>query len=104
MDEILNSYHVRNLSKRVRIQGTITYYQPGSAMALQSGSESLWVMTTLQEPLRIGSKVDATGFPEVHDGFPGSSNAEVNQELGYRQAHCATTRNPAATDLQQERF
>ncbi|MGO9337436.1 MAG: hypothetical protein ACLPY1_08015, partial [Terracidiphilus sp.] len=30
MDQILMGYHVRVLSQRVRVHGTVTYYQPGS--------------------------------------------------------------------------
>ena len=39
MDEILKSYHVVNRTERVRVQGTITYYQPGSTVVLQNGSQ-----------------------------------------------------------------
>ena len=35
MGEILTTYHVVNRTQRVRVQGTITYYQPGSAVVLQ---------------------------------------------------------------------
>ena len=30
MDKILTGYHVQDLTQRVRVRGTITYYQPGS--------------------------------------------------------------------------
>ena len=45
MDQILNDYQVLNHTPRIRVQGTITYYQPGSAVVLQNGSRSLWIMT-----------------------------------------------------------
>ena len=67
MDQILAVYHVRNLTPRVRVHGTLTYYQPGSAIVLQDGSRSLWVATHTQEPLQIGDSVDASGFPDAHD-------------------------------------
>ena len=69
MDEILRGYHVHNLSKRMRVQGIITYYQPGSAVVLQSGSKSLWISTRTTAPMRIGDQADATGFPSLLNGF-----------------------------------
>ncbi|WP_109487127.1 GGDEF domain-containing protein [Occallatibacter savannae] len=69
MDEVLAAYHVNNTSERVRVHGTVTYYQPGSVVVLQSGSRSIWVMTHSSEPLQVGHQADAIGFPGLHDGF-----------------------------------
>jgi diguanylate cyclase (GGDEF)-like protein len=65
MDEVLTAYYVKDQTRRVRVQGTITYYQPGSAVVLQNGDKSLWVVTKFEGPLRVGDRADATGFPEV---------------------------------------
>jgi diguanylate cyclase (GGDEF)-like protein len=81
MDDILAGYRLQNLSPRVRVQGTITYYQPGSAVVLQSGSKSLWILTQSHNPLRIGDLADALGFPEVHDGFLTLIAGEVKDSL-----------------------
>jgi diguanylate cyclase (GGDEF)-like protein len=77
MDQILSAYHITDLSRRIRVHGTITYYQPGSAAVLQQGAKSLWLMTRTVEPLRIGDVADATGFPDVHDGFLALSGAVI---------------------------
>ena len=77
MDEILRGYHVRNLSKRMRVQGIITYYQPGSAVVLQSGDRSLWISTRTSAPMRIGDQADATGFPSLLNGFLTLYQSEV---------------------------
>jgi diguanylate cyclase (GGDEF)-like protein len=69
MDLILNGFYVKNLTQRVRVHGTITYYQPGVAVVLQNGDRSLWVSTWTSDPMQIGDAADATGFPDVHDGF-----------------------------------
>ncbi len=69
MDGILAGYHVMNLSHRVRVHGTLTYYQPGSAAVMQDGTKSLWLMTSSIAPLHVGDVVDATGFPDLKDGF-----------------------------------
>lgn len=77
MDEILAGYRMRNMTQRVRVHGTITYYQPGSALVLQDGLKSLWIQTASIAPLRIGDQADATGFPDLHDGFLTLTGGEV---------------------------
>lgn len=67
MDEILQGSYVNDLSQRIHVRGTITYYQPGSTIILQDGAKSLPITTQFEKPLRIGDLADATGFPEVHD-------------------------------------
>ncbi|MGA2348997.1 MAG: GGDEF domain-containing protein [Terracidiphilus sp.] len=69
MNEILAGYRVSDFSKRIRVQGTITYYQPGSAVVLQDGKRSLSIRTLTHSPLRIGDLAEASGFPDVYDGF-----------------------------------
>ncbi len=66
MDEVLSARLVEDRTRRVRVQGTITYYQPGAAVVLQNGAKSLWVMTQYEGPLRVGDWADATGFPDVN--------------------------------------
>jgi diguanylate cyclase (GGDEF)-like protein len=83
MDEILSSYHVKNITQRIRVHGTITYYQPGLAIVLQSGVKSLWIRTQTVAPLRIGNEADATGFPDVQDGFLTLTNSEIHENPAY---------------------
>ncbi|HWD00209.1 MAG TPA: GGDEF domain-containing protein, partial [Candidatus Sulfopaludibacter sp.] len=68
MDEILGATNVQDRTERVRVSGTITYYQAGSALVLQEGSKSLWVKTLYEEPLRLGDRASASGFPGVENG------------------------------------
>ena len=89
MSRILAGRHVNESTKRVRVNGTITYYQPGyfrpgSAIVLQNGAESLWVKSLGDPPLRIGDLADATGIPEVEDGSPVLTHAEV-RDVGQPQ-------------------
>jgi hypothetical protein len=67
MDEILSGYHVEDRTQRVRVHGTITYYQPGSAVVLQDGAKSLWITTLSRSPIQIGDVADATGFPDSNN-------------------------------------
>jgi diguanylate cyclase (GGDEF)-like protein len=77
MGEILSHFRENRESTRVRVQGTVTYFVPGSAVVLQHGSRSLWVETRSLSYLWIGQQVDATGFPDVHDGFLRLADGEV---------------------------
>jgi diguanylate cyclase (GGDEF)-like protein len=77
MDRILIHYHVRDLTSRVRVQGTITYYQPGLAVVLQNGSKSLWIETNSREPMQIGNLADATGFPSARNRLLFLTDSEV---------------------------
>ncbi len=77
MDAIFDGYRARNITAKVRVQGTITYYQPGTAVVLQNGAKSLWISTQTTDPLQIGDFADATGFPDFHDGFLNLVRGEV---------------------------
>ena len=77
MDQILTKYYVKNLTQRIRVSGTITYYEPGSVVVLQNGARSLWIKTQSIAPLRIGDMADATGFPNVNEGFLTLTGSEI---------------------------
>jgi len=83
MDKIFDGYQVKDFSRRIRVHGIITYYQPGEVLVLQDGTKSVWVATRFEEPMRIGSQVDVTGFPDVHSGFLAIANGEVRQSGVY---------------------
>ena len=77
MDEVLAGYHSKDDTRRVRVEGTITYYQPASVLVLQEGSKSIRVRTRTETPLRIGDRASVTGFPAVDDGFMILEEGEV---------------------------
>ena len=81
MDGILAAYHVKDLTSRIRVHGTITYYQPGTALVLEEGDRSLWIQTNSIAPLRIGDIANSTGFPDVHDGFLTLTGGEIQDTL-----------------------
>jgi hypothetical protein len=81
MDRIITVFHMTDSTPRILVHGTITYYQPGSAVVLQDGAKSIWVKTLTSEPLRIGDAADATGFPDNHDGFLNLEHGEVRDTL-----------------------
>jgi len=77
MDKVLSTSYVHDVTQRVRVKGTITYYQPGSAVVLESGTKSLWISTRSSIPLRIGDVAVATGFPDAHEGFLALNDGEI---------------------------
>ncbi|MEO6830387.1 MAG: GGDEF domain-containing protein, partial [Acidobacteriaceae bacterium] len=95
MDQILRGYRMRDDSKRVRVHGTITYYEPGNAVVLQDGARSLRIATEMATPLRIGDIADATGFPSLRDGFLNLTRGEV------RDSHVYAPVTPLRTNWKQ---
>jgi diguanylate cyclase (GGDEF)-like protein len=91
LGEIITGRHVREMSQRLRVHGVITYYQPGSAVVLQDGDQSLWVSTQTSDSLRIGDVADATGFPETRDGLLVLNHAEIQD----RRFQAPVTPQPA---------
>ena len=83
MDEIIKNYRVMNLTQRVRVHGTITYYQPDIAIVLQNGGKSLWIRTRYEKPLRIGDEADVTGFPAEHEGSLTLADGEIQEISAY---------------------
>jgi len=86
MDKIMSSYFAHDLSQRVRVRGTITYYQPGSTVVLQNGDKSLWISTHASNPMRIGDVAVATGFPDAHAGYLALTDGEIEDTNIYQPA------------------
>jgi diguanylate cyclase (GGDEF)-like protein len=77
MDRIIAVPHMNGLTPRVRVHGTITFYQPETAVVLQNGPKSLWIATHTREPLKIGDQADAIGFPEARDRLLTLTDGEI---------------------------
>ena len=85
MDRILSVSRVKNETTRVHVAGTVTYFEPGSALVLQSGNKSLWVETQSSDDIHIGDWAHATGFPDVSNGFLTLTGSEI-QDTGVAAA------------------
>jgi diguanylate cyclase (GGDEF)-like protein len=90
MDEIIMHSYVHDQTERVRVEGTITYYLPGAAVVLQNGDKSLWIETKEQQPMTIGDKATASGFPAVRNGELTLASAKVDD------SHVQAPDKPAA--------
>ena len=83
IDDFFSKRDMSDHTPRVRIHGTITYDEPGVAFVLQDGTKSVWIDSATDEPMTIGDVANATGFPDVRDGFLKLAHGEV-QDRGVR--------------------
>ena len=58
-------YQDENLSDRLHLAGTLTYFEPGTMAVVQRGRDSLLVETRSRLPLHAGDAVEVTGFPQL---------------------------------------
>ncbi|MBZ5542911.1 MAG: PAS domain S-box protein [Acidobacteriia bacterium] len=81
---------------RVKVQGTVTLFQPGRALFIADGSAGLYVQTNQTTPLSPGDQVEVVGFPATGVYTPiledalfrklGSGPAPKPVEIGAAQA------------------
>jgi diguanylate cyclase (GGDEF)-like protein len=76
MDRVIDAYRTGNESLRVKIAGTLTYYEPGALAVIERGGLGMRVDTYNTKTLHLGESVEATGFPEI---------VSENVRLGYGQ-------------------
>lgn len=55
---------------RVRIAGTVTYYQPGENLILEDAGRALLVHTPQEGDVHLGDRLEAVGFPAPSDSGP----------------------------------
>jgi diguanylate cyclase (GGDEF)-like protein len=68
MDQVLSGFRGKHGTGRVRVVGTVTYFEPGSALVLQSGDRSIWANTSSFGPVHVGDQSEVTGFPDASNG------------------------------------
>ena len=67
------------LLHRRRIEGTVTYYEPGSLLYVQDGGRAVRVGTSSSAPLQVGDRVEVTGFIDITGTVAGLSGALFRQ-------------------------
>jgi PAS domain S-box-containing protein len=55
---------------RVRVDGTVTYRQPGGALYVWDGTAGMLVQTSQPDTLLVGDEVEVVGFPVMGDWTP----------------------------------
>ncbi|HSI15223.1 MAG TPA: sensor histidine kinase [Chthoniobacter sp.] len=81
--------------RRVRVQGVVTFQQPGRAIFIRDETESMFVQTRQDLPLAPGDRVDAIGFPSAGEWNP------ILQDAEFRKIGHATLAAPASITAEQ---
>lgn len=81
MDRIIVGRKMRDETERMRVHGTVTYYEPGQSLVLQDGPRSLRAETETSADVRIGDLVDVIGFPDLQNGFLTITQSEVRDDM-----------------------
>lgn len=63
LNQVMGSFSEEDASKRIRVRGSLTFYRPGAQMVLEENGRSVLINLHDQRPLKIGSIIEATGFP-----------------------------------------
>ena len=74
---------------RVKIIGTVSYFQPGYALYVRDGNNGLFVQTKSTVPLQLGDRVEALGF-----AAPGQYTPAL-QDASYRKIAAGLPPMPA---------
>lgn len=81
MDRIVEGRRIRDTTERMRVHGTVTFYDPNQSLVLQDGSRSLRITTQMASGVEVGDLADAIGFPDVQDGFLTLTQSEVRDDV-----------------------
>ncbi len=60
---------------RVKVVGTVIFYEPGAVLFLQEGEQGVEVQTKEREPLQLGDRVEALGFVSQGEYTPALQDA-----------------------------
>ena len=74
---------------RVKVFGTVIYFEPGAEIFLQEGEQGVKVLTSARTPLQIGDQVEVLGFANQGDYTPRL------QDAVYRKMSSAAPPAPA---------
>lgn len=75
--DIVNYWKVTDRSKRVQVEGTVTYNSMRQAIVIQNGRHSIWAGTLKDTQAKVGDFVAITGFPTLEFGTPALKLGEI---------------------------
>jgi PAS domain-containing protein len=83
-------------SHRVRVDGTVTYRQPGGALYVWDGTAGVRVQTAQSDTLLVGDEVQVVGFPVMGEWTP------VLEDAVFRRGRTGTPPAPFVTTAERE--
>ena len=93
IDGLLHFTPQGSLGHRVKVSGTVVYFQPGNALFIQDGSHGLHCQTLLREPLQPGDQVEVLGSPAKGEYTP------ILEDAIYRKIGTGTEPKADVVDL-----
>jgi PAS domain S-box-containing protein len=84
------------VNHRVRIDGTVSYRQPGGALYLWDGTAGVLVQTAQADTLVVGDEVQVVGFPVMGEWTP------ILEDATFRRVRTGTPPVPLATTAERE--
>ena len=70
IDSLLQFTPQKTFGHRVKVAGTVIYFEPGAAIFLQSGEHGVEVQTKERVPLKVGEQAEVLGFVNQGDYTP----------------------------------
>ena len=77
IDQVIYAYRHGSTSRRVRVAGVLTYYEPGTVAVVEANGLSILIGTGTTTTLTPGTVVEVTGFPEVTDDSMWLNHAQI---------------------------
>ena len=77
IDNVFRTREFIDVSPRVRVRGTITFYKPGSSAVIESDGKSIYAQTRQTSDLAVGDIVDVFGFASDREYAPSLRNASI---------------------------
>ena len=77
IDAVNQTRLIEDRSRRVRVEGPVTYYRPGESIVIEQGTSSISATTRYDRPIPLGSLVELSGFAAQGGYVPSMSEVEV---------------------------
>ena len=88
---------------RIRVQGVVTYSQPGQGLYLQDGPQGVFIQSGQTTPVALGTRLDAVGFPAAGRYSPKLDDA-VFRVIGAAQPPAALPETASGMIVEQDGF
>ena len=95
IDSLLQFTPRGSFGHRVKLSGTVAYYESGSAVFIQDEKGGVYCQTPQSTPLQVGDRVEVIGFPAKGEFTP------VLQDATYRKISEGTAPVPATLSLDE---
>ncbi len=85
IDNVFESRRIEDVSARLRLRGTLTYYKRGESAVLEQDGKSVFVQTREVKDIPLGHVVDAVGFATDQEFAPSLRQALLFDTLVSRE-------------------